>query len=151
MIDKYLLGIDLGTTGTKILLIDLAGGIKSDVHRPATLISSQANWAEEDPLEWWRNVCEGIPECLRKANVSAKNILAVGVSGMVPTLIPVDRKGCPLRFSIQQNDARSFAQVEEFKTRVDEDEYFQSHWVNDHPAEHRAEIDSGWPGTNRIS
>ena len=124
MTQKYLLGIDLGTTGTKILLIDLAGGIKSNVHRPTTLISSQANWAEEDPLEWWRNVCEGIPECLRKANASAKNILAVGVSGMVPTLIPVDRKGCPLRFSIQQNDARSFAEVEEFKTRVDEEEIF---------------------------
>lgn len=122
---NYLLGIDIGTTGTKILLIDQAGGIKSDVNRPATLISPQANWAEEDPLEWWRNVCEGIPECLGKANVEAKNILAVGVSGMVPTLILVDREGRPLRLSIQQNDARSFAEVEEFKTRVDEEEIFK--------------------------
>lgn len=125
MTRNYLLGIDIGTTGTKILLIDLPGRIRSDVNRPATLISAQANWAEEDPLEWWRNVCEGIPECLGKANVDAKNILAVGVSGMVPTLILVDREGRPLRLSIQQNDARSFAEVEEFKTRVDEEEIFK--------------------------
>jgi xylulokinase len=125
MTRKYLLGIDIGTTGTKILLIDLTRGIKSDDHRPATLISKQAIWAEEDPLEWWRNVCEGIPDCLNKADVDAKNILAVGVSGMVPTLILVDREGRPLRLSIQQNDARSFAEVEEFKTRVDEENIFK--------------------------
>lgn len=125
MTRSYLLGIDIGTTGTKILLIDLAGGIKSDVHRPATLISTQANWAEEDPLEWWRNVREGIPDCLSKANVDAKNILAVGVSGMVPTLILVDREGRPLRLSIQQNDARSFNEMDEFKVLVDEEDVFK--------------------------
>jgi sugar (pentulose or hexulose) kinase len=43
MTHKYLLGIDIGTTGTKILLIDQSGGIKSDVNRPATLFS-HANW-----------------------------------------------------------------------------------------------------------
>lgn len=124
MTRSYLLGIDIGTTGTKVLLIDLAGGIISDVHRPATLISSQANWAEEDPREWWHNVCEGIPECLGKANVEARNILAVGVSGMVPTLILVDREGRPLRLSIQQNDARAFNEMEEFRGLVDEEQVF---------------------------
>jgi xylulokinase len=125
MTRSYLLGIDIGTTGTKILLIDQAGGMRADVHRPATLISPQAGWAEEDPLEWWRNVCEGIPECLGKANVEARNILAVGVSGMVPTLILVDREGKPLRPSIQQNDARSFNEIEEFKGLVDEEQVFK--------------------------
>jgi xylulokinase len=125
MTQKYLLGIDVGTTGTKILLIDPTGGIISDVNRPAALLSSQANWAEEDPLEWWRNVCEGIPECLSKANVDAKNVLAVGVSGMVPTLILVDREGNPLRLSIQQNDARSFIEIDQFRARVDEEEIFK--------------------------
>jgi xylulokinase len=57
--------------------------------------------------------------------VEAKNILAVGVSGMVPTLIPINREGNPLRLSIQQNDSRAFAEVDEFKTRVDEDEMFK--------------------------
>ena len=126
MTQKYLLGIDIGTTGTKILLIDLAGGIKSDVNLAATLISSQSNWAEEDPHEWWRNVCQGIPDCLRMANVDAKDILAVGVSGMVPTLIPINRDGNPLRLSIQQNDSRAFAEVDEFKTHVNENEIFKS-------------------------
>ena len=112
---KYLLGIDIGTTGTKILLIDNAGGIIAEVNKTATLISLQSNWAEEDPLEWWENVCVGIPECLKLGNVDSANIVGIGVSGMVPTTILVDKNGKPLRRSIQQNDARSFIEIDELR------------------------------------
>ncbi|MHB8133499.1 MAG: FGGY-family carbohydrate kinase [Anaerolineaceae bacterium] len=121
---KYLLGIDIGTTGTKILLIDNAGGIIAEVNKTATLISLQSNWAEEDPLEWWENVCVGIPECLKLGNVDSANIVGIGVSGMVPTTILVDKNGKPLRLSIQQNDARTFIEIDEFKACVDEKDVF---------------------------
>ncbi len=122
---QYLLGIDIGTTGTKILLVSTDGKILAEVNKTATLISPYANWAEEDATEWWNNICAGVPECLNKANIKAENILAVGVSGMVPTTILVGKDGKPLRRSIQQNDARSILEIDEFKTKVDEQEVFQ--------------------------
>ncbi len=125
MTKSYLLGIDIGTTGTKILLIDTTGEIIAEVNRTATLISPQTGWAEEDPREWWENVCKGVPECLEKANATADSILGVGVSGMVPTTILVGKDGEPLRRSIQQNDARSVIEIAEFKARVDENDVFQ--------------------------
>ncbi len=125
MSSRYLLGIDIGTTGTKILLVSIDGKIIAEVNKTATLISPFANWAEEEAVEWWGNLCTGIPECLEKANVKANEILAVGVSGMVPTIILVDQTGKPLRRSIQQNDARSIAEIDFFKTQVNEQQVFQ--------------------------
>ncbi len=119
------LGIDIGTTATKVILIDTEGHIVGESSRPATLHSPKANWAEEDANEWWRNVCQAVPECLVKAGVGASQVHAVGVSGMVPTTILVDEQGKPLRRSIQQNDARSHVEIDEFKINMDEKAVFQ--------------------------
>ncbi len=121
---KYLLGIDIGTTGTKILLIDTTGEIVAEVNKTATLFSLQAGLAEEDPMEWWTNICCGVPECLAKASVNPSDVLAVGVSGMVPTTILVGKDAKPLRRSIQQNDARSISEIAYFKSNLDEDQIF---------------------------
>ncbi len=122
MSSQYLLGIDIGTTAVKIIVIDLNGGIRGEVSLANTLMSPKPNFAEEDPLEWWRNVCQGVPLCLEKSGVKAREIAAVGVSGMVPTLILLDPAGHVLRPSIQQNDARSHQEIEFFKAHLDEAE-----------------------------
>ncbi|MGB9673992.1 MAG: FGGY-family carbohydrate kinase, partial [Anaerolineales bacterium] len=125
MSSSYLLGIDIGTTATKIILIDLHGHLLSEVSLPATLHSPQPNFAEEDPLEWWANICQGVPQCLHHAQVSPNEVLSIGVSGMVPTLILVDENGNPLYHSIQQNDARSFVEINYFKDHLDEQKVFE--------------------------
>jgi xylulokinase len=122
---KVLLGIDIGTTATKLILIDLLGRLLAEVSHPATLHSPQPNFAEEDPAEWWENVCRGVPQCLQIAGISAADVLAVGVSGMVPTTILVAKDGSPLRRSIQQNDARSFMEIDFFKSQVNEKSVFE--------------------------
>jgi xylulokinase len=122
---EFLLGIDIGTTSTKAILIDASGSLLAEAARPASLHTPQAGWAEEDPLEWWRNLCAIIPECLEKAGAAASQVHAVGVSGMVPTTILVDRDGRPLRRSIQQNDARSHAEIAYFKAHADQEEVFR--------------------------
>jgi xylulokinase len=104
-------GIDIGTTATKVILVDLAGQIVAETEKPATLHSPQAGWAEEDADRWWANVCVAVPECLCMAGVEARQIAAVGASGMVPTVVLLDAKGQVLRPSIQQNDARAVAEI----------------------------------------
>ncbi|WP_277584640.1 FGGY-family carbohydrate kinase [Psychrobacillus antarcticus] len=113
--EKFLLGIDIGTTSTKLALINTSGNIITSISKEVHLISPQPGWAEEDPHSWWENVKFLIPEILIKSLLYPEQIAAVGVSGMVPTLICLDEKGNPLRNSIQQNDTRAWKEIEELK------------------------------------
>lgn len=115
----YLMGIDIGTTTTKIIIIDLFGNIVALVEKEATLISLKGGWAEEDANKWWKNVCRGIPECVQKAGITAEEIGAVGVSGMVPTIVLLDNKDKVLRNSIQQNDARAVEEIKYLRSKTD--------------------------------
>jgi len=115
----YLMGIDIGTTATKIILIDLDGHVIASVEKPSTLLSQYAGWAEEDANQWWQNVQEGVPECIRKAGIDAGQIAAVGTSGMVPTIVLLDENDQVLRNSIQQNDARAVNEIEYLRRMTD--------------------------------
>jgi xylulokinase len=116
---SYLLGIDVGTTSTKAIVIDRDGGRLAEASRPATLTSRQATWAEEEPQEWWRNLVALVPELLAKAQIRPQEIAAVGASGMVPALVLLDEHGAALRPSIQQNDARAVAEIDEQRRQTD--------------------------------
>lgn len=122
MTKNFLLGIDIGTTNTKMIVIDDQGHILSSSSRVATLLSPHIGWAEEDPGEWWQNVCELVPECLQKASITPTQIAGIAVSGMVPTVILLDNQGQVLRNSIQQNDARVSKEVDEFNSATDKEE-----------------------------
>ncbi len=115
----YLMGIDIGTTATKIILIDLDGHVVASAEEPSTLLSQHAGWAEEDANEWWQNVCRGVPQCIQRAGISASQVGAVGVSGMVPTIVLLDKNDRVLRNSIQQNDARAIQEIEYLRSRTD--------------------------------
>jgi xylulokinase len=115
----YLMGIDIGTTATKIILIDLDGHVIASVEKPSTLLSQYAGWAEEDANQWWQNVQVGVPECIRKAGIEPGQIAAVGTSGMVPTIVLLDEDDQVLRNSIQQNDARAVNEIEYLRSKTD--------------------------------
>ena len=121
---SLLLGLDIGTTSTIGIIIDTDGGVVATASRPSELISKHANWAEEDPALWWSNVCAIVPELLAATGAKADQIAAVGVTGMVPTVILLDEENEPLRYSIQQNDARAIDEIDAMKTAIDPDDYF---------------------------
>nr|BAL55921.1 carbohydrate kinase FGGY [uncultured Chloroflexota bacterium] len=123
--NNLLLGIDIGTTATKAILCDPQGNILAEAEAPATLRSPHPAWAEEDPEEWWQNIPHLVQACLKHSGKEAAEIAAVGVSGMVPTLILLDERGKVLRPSIQQNDARSYQEIADFKAQVDEQDILQ--------------------------
>jgi xylulokinase len=119
--EQYLLGIDIGTTATKIVIIHPNGTIVKSLSKPVDLYSTKSGWSEEDPEQWWENVRELIPALLASTNIGAAQIAAVGVSGMVPALLFLDASGKPLRRSIQQNDARAVDEINELKKTLDQD------------------------------
>lgn len=119
----YTLGIDIGTTGLKAVVLDPEQGIVAHAERPHELQSPHPGWAEEDAGQWWRTTVSAIRELL--GIVPASAIAAIGVSGMVPAMVLLDASGQPLRPSIQQNDARSAVEVEELHASVDVAEFFR--------------------------
>jgi len=108
-----LLGIDIGTTATKAILLDPARGLVAEGERPMALHTEQPGWAEEEVGDWWANVVS-----LSRELAAGLEITAIGVSGMVPTVILQDADGLPIRRSIQQNDARTGVEIQELRARL---------------------------------
>src|SRR5713101_9634793 len=122
MTASYVLGIDVGTTALKAIALERDRGIVAQVERAHELLSPHPGWAEEDPERWWTTTVEALRELL--AAVPAGDVIAIGVSGMVPAMVLLDSSGQPLRASIQQNDARSIVEVNELRDTVNLDEFF---------------------------
>jgi xylulokinase len=110
---SILLGIDIGTTATKAILLDSERGVLSEKQRSTQLYSPEPGWAEEQPSDWWKNICDISQELSDHIKVDA-----IAVSGMVPCTILIDEQGRVLRRSIQQNDARAVIEIEELKGRL---------------------------------
>jgi len=119
---NYILGIDVGTTAIKAVALDRERGIVAQVERPHELLSPHPGWAEEDPERWWTTTLETLRALL--ASIPPREVAAIGVSGMVPAMVLLDAAGQPLRPSIQQNDARSIAEVTALRAAVDAKEFF---------------------------
>lgn len=119
---QALVGIDIGTTLTKGVLVAVDGTVLAQSSREATLHSPYPNWAEEDAEQWWSNTVEILRELTAAAGDA--EILAVGVSGMVPALVLLDDGGRPLRRSIQQNDARTAREIQEAKATFGDERFF---------------------------
>ena len=110
---SLVLGLDVGTTGTKAVLADPLHGVVAVASKPTALSSPHPGWAEAQPTQWWSNVCALVPQVLAEAGVTAADVVAVSATGMVPAVIPVDGSGSPLRHAILQNDTRAKDEVRE--------------------------------------
>lgn len=116
------LGVDVGTTAVKVLLLDGEARPLRAAERPHPLLSPHPGFAEEDPEAWWRGAVEGIREAL--SGLDPKGVRALGVSGMVPALVLHDERGRPLAPAPLQNDARAVAEIRELKERFGDEWLF---------------------------
>lgn len=107
----YTIGIDIGTTGTKVVLLDPDGGLLAQASRSCELFSPHSGFAEADPYQWLANVAAAVPELLKTAQVRAADVTALATTGMVPALLLVDAGRQPIGTAILQNDARASEQI----------------------------------------
>jgi xylulokinase len=105
---SLVLGIDIGSTSTKVVLAEPSGEVLAQASAPVELSSPHPGWAEADPAQWWRNVCALIPRVL---GPRAGDVAAVACTGMVPAVVPSAGGGRPLRSAVLQNDARATSQI----------------------------------------
>lgn len=115
---RYVLGLDLGTSGTKTVLFDADGQAICDATRGYPLYQPQNGWAEQSPEDWWQAAVETIAEVVQKSGVAPDDIVALGMSGQMHGLVMLDEAGAVLRRSIIWADQRTGAQCEEMTRRV---------------------------------
>lgn len=110
---SYLLGIDIGTSGTKTVLFDYAGNTVSSAVAEYQLYQPKNGWAEQNPQDWWEAVVITIKEVLLRSGIKANSISGVGLSGQMHGLVLLDKNGKVLRPSIIWCDQRTGKECEQ--------------------------------------
>lgn len=91
MTDKYILGIDQSTSGTKAILFNQSGKITARSDQSHEQIINELGWVEHDPEEIYNNTLKVVREVIEKADISKKNIVAVGISNQRETAVSWDK------------------------------------------------------------
>ena len=115
---EYLLGIDLGTSGTKTVLFRSDGTAMAAHTVEYPLYQPQNGWAEQEPSDWWRAVRETVQAVLHKSGVAAADIAGVGISGQMHGLVMLDERGEVLHRSILWCDGRTGEECREITETV---------------------------------
>ncbi|HEY8679396.1 MAG TPA: xylulokinase [Candidatus Dormibacteraeota bacterium] len=106
------LGLDLGTSSAKALLLDVDGSIIGTGSAGYPVHSPRPGWAESDPQAWWAAVASAVGEATRG---HALEVAAIGLAGQMHGVVISDEAGHPLRPAIIWADARSHKQVEAYR------------------------------------
>jgi xylulokinase len=114
-----LLGIDIGTGGTRAVLLDGDGRLVSSATAPhPPFASPHAGWAEQNPDDWWSAVCNAVPECLARGKAAASEISGIALTGQMHGLVLLDRSGSVLRPSIIWCDQRTEVECREITEKI---------------------------------
>ena len=106
----YYIGIDLGTSAVKLLLVDENGGICNEVTREYPLEFPQPGWSQQAPEDWKKAVLEGIPAML--SGFDAGQVAGIGCGGQMHGLVVLDDRDQVIRPAILWNDGRTAAEVD---------------------------------------
>ena len=113
-----ILGIDLGTSGTKTVLFDTRGTTLASHTVEYPLHQPKNGWAEQDPEDWWQAVKETVRAVLQTAGIDANSVRGVGLSGQMHGLVMLDGYGNVLRRAILWCDGRTQKQCDEITDTV---------------------------------
>lgn len=110
---SFLLGIDVGTSGTKALLIDAKKGeVVASATKTYPLYTPRPQWAEQEPEDWWQATIASIREVIEEAGVDPKRIRGMGLSGQMHGSVFLDANNRVLRPAILWCDQRTQAECD---------------------------------------
>ncbi|MEI6667363.1 MAG: glycerol kinase GlpK [Acidobacteriota bacterium] len=154
----YILALDQGTTSSRAILFDHAGGIAAVAQREFQQIFPQPGWVEHDPREIWASQISVATESLARAQVSASDVAAIGITNQRETTVVWDRQtGEPICHAIVWQDRRTadicdrlkaggFETLVRDRTGLVIDAYFSGtkiKWILDHVEGARAKAAEG--------
>jgi xylulokinase len=118
-VGMYLLGIDVGTGGTRALVIDHAGCvIASATEEHRAFASPQIGWAEQDPCDWWRACGVAVRKALEQGRLRGDQIVCVGLSGQMHGAVLLDEQARVIRPALIWCDVRTEKQSRHLTTQI---------------------------------
>lgn len=113
---KYVIGADLGTSGTKVVVYDANGNEVAAGYSAYSLFQPQNGYAEQNPLDWKNGVFTAIKQAVSQAKVAAEDVVAIGLSGQMHGLVMLDKDDCVLGNSMIWCDVRAQSECDEIET-----------------------------------
>jgi xylulokinase len=115
---KHLIGVDIGTTGAKSVMVNDRGKVLASEFREYPLSLPKPGWAEQDPEHWWQATVESLRRLLVTSGVSPKSIAGLSLSGQMHGLVCLDEADQVLRPAILWCDTRTTAQCRKIEEAV---------------------------------
>ena len=113
------IGIDLGTSACKLLLVSEDGTILNTVTREYPLLFPHSGWSEQRPEDWWDAVTGGIPELMKGFDLG--EVAGIGAGGQMHGLVALDASDRVIRPAILWNDGRTSKEVDYLNNTVGKD------------------------------
>lgn len=115
----YWLGLDIGTGGSRALLVDSAGVVRYSFIAPHEAMAMERPlWAEQDPDDWWRAAQAAIQGVLKLANTNGDSVKGIGLSGQMHGVVLLDDKNRVIRPALIWCDQRSQKQVDAIEAKI---------------------------------
>jgi xylulokinase len=114
----HLLGIDIGTSGTKTLICDQKGRVLATAMAEHPISSPKSGWSEQNPVDWWLAACKATKAVLKKSKLKAGDITGIGLSGQMHGSVFLGNGEKPLRPALLWNDQRTADQCFEIESKA---------------------------------
>lgn len=108
------LGLDIGTSAVKVVIVDGAGTVVAQARAPLSIARPRPGWSEQDPADWWRAVQAAVAALPAHPRAAVRG---VGLTGQMHGAVLLDGRGTVLRPAILWNDGRAAAECAEFEAR----------------------------------
>jgi gluconokinase len=115
---EFVMGLDIGTTSVKACVFDLNGKLISENEQMNSFHYPEQDWSEQDPSEIERSAVVAIKEAIDKASISKNELIALGFSAAMHSLLCVNEEGMPISPALIWADGRSYPQAEAVKKTI---------------------------------
>jgi len=122
----FVASLDLGTTGCRTFIFDIAGTILASDYQEWESIYPYPSYVEQNANVWWESIKKTIESAIKKSGIDKTEIVSLSVTNQRETIVPVDKEGIPLHHALVWQDRRTTDQVEFIKKKIGIDKIYRT-------------------------
>ncbi|MHA1476986.1 MAG: FGGY-family carbohydrate kinase [Promethearchaeota archaeon] len=122
----FVAALDLGTTGCRTYIFDLAGSIISSDYQEWESFYPQPSYVEQDANLWWESIKKTTEGAIKKSGIDKSEIVSLSVTNQRETIVPIDREGNTLHNALVWQDRRTTDQVDFIKSKIGIDKIYRT-------------------------